>query len=309
MWISRARSLGCVVASAVLAIAPSVLAQGEPPPAGDAPPAAEAAPPAAATPGEADVNPADAPPANAAAETEAKPATGDPVADAPQGDSPVELPGQTYRFVGLRYRGIVIPKFMINLFGDGGKTVYVHAVGPEFGIRKDGFEYIFGLWWAGYKMDETPFKASSDPASAWEVVKSDLNVIYLTTDFLWSSDLGPQFAVNYGMGAGFGFVFGDLERTQAYPPNGNPNQDPYDWKKCTAPGNPATGDFCGTDNDHYNGYKEKSWANGGSKPVIFPWLVLQTGFRYKPSKSFVARLDAGFGTSGFFFGVGADYGL
>ena len=67
--------------------------------------------------------------------------------------------------------------------------------------------------------------------------------------------------------------------------------------------------YCGTDNDHYGGYTEPSWANGGSKPIVFPWLALQTGFRFKPTKQFVARLDSGFGTSGFFFGLGADYGL
>lgn len=240
----------------------------------------------------------------------AKPATTtDATADAAQGDSPVELPGKTYHFVGARYRGIIIPKFMMNLFGDGGRTVYIHSFGPEFAIRKDAFEYVFGLWWAGYYMDETPFKASNDPDTAWEVVKSDLNVIFLTADFLWSQELGPQFAVNYGMGAGFGLVFGDLHRTQAYPPGGNPNISPYDWKKCTAPNNPPVGDYCGTDNSHYGSYTESSWANGGSKPIIFPWLVLQTGLRYKPSRRFVGRLDAGFGTSGFFIGLGADYGL
>jgi hypothetical protein len=299
---------GTFMAAALLA-APGAMAQGAEPieekPAAPAAPAtgnpdeAAAPPPKAVDPNEAAGEPTEA----------AKPADATPTADVPAGDSPVELPGQTYRFVGLRYRGIVVPKFMMNLFGDGGETVYVHGVGPEFSIRKDGFEYVFSAWWAGYYMDETPFKASSDPKNAFEVVKSDINVIYLTADFLWSQELGSQFAVNYGMGAGFGFVFGDLFRTQAYPESGNPNEDPYKWKKCTGPGNPNIGDFCGDDNNHYDGYKEASWANGGSKPIIFPWLALQTGFRYKPSKSFVARLDAGFGTSGFFFGVGADYGL
>jgi hypothetical protein len=223
-------------------------------------------------------------------------------------DSPVEEPGQTYRFVGLRYRGVIIPKFMMNLFGEGGKTVYVHGIGPEFAIRKDAFEYVFSLWYAGYKMDDTPFKSSSDPATGWEIVKADLSVLYLTADFLWSQEMSPEFAINYGMGAGFGFVFGDLYRTQAYPTNGSANQDPYDWQKCVAPNNPPGG-FCGTDNDHYPGYKEPSWANGGSKPIIFPWLAMQTGVRYKPTKKFVGRLDLGFGTSGFFIGLGADYGL
>jgi hypothetical protein len=224
------------------------------------------------------------------------------------GNSPVEEPGKTYRFVGLRYRGIIIPKFMMNLFGDGGRTTYNHAFGPEFTIRKDAFEYVFSLWWAGYHMKDTPFKASSDGNDAWEIVKSNLNVIFLTSDFLWSSEVSPEFAINYGMGAGFGIVFGSLERTQAYPGNGNANLDPYEWEKCTAAGNPDP-TFCGGDNNHYNGYTEPSWADGGSKPIIFPWLVAQTGLRYKASKQFVARLDLGFGTSGFFFGLGANYGL
>lgn len=227
-------------------------------------------------------------------------------ADAGTDTSPVELPGKSYHFVGLRYRGIVVPKFMINLFGDGGKTVYVNAFGPEYAIRKDGFEYDFALWLANYHLDPTPFKAKDDPVDAWEIVESKIKVLYLTADFLWSNEFSPEFALNYGVGGGLGIVFGDLIREQAMPSNGNPNQDPYDWVPCAVRG---SNNFCGTDNDHYNGYKEPNWANGGSKPLIFPWFAIQTGLRYKPHKNFVARLDVGFGTSGFFFGIGADYGL
>jgi hypothetical protein len=195
----------------------------------------------------------------------------------------------------------------MNLFGDGGRTVYVNSFGPEFAVRKDGFEYNFGLWYAAYTMDPTPFKATSDGEDAWEIVDSHIKVIYLTADFLWSNELSPEFAVNYGLGAGFGIVFGDLHRVQAYPPNGQAG-DPYTYVPCTAQGVPnAT--YCGTDNTHYGDYTEPSWANGGSKPILFPWLVFQTGFRYKPHRNFVMRLDLGFGTSGFFWGLGADYGL
>jgi hypothetical protein len=225
------------------------------------------------------------------------------------GSSAVEDPNKTYRFIGLRYRGIVVPKFMINLFGQGGRTVFVNGFGPEFAVRRGGFEYDFSAWYAAYSMDDTPFKASSDPPEAWEIVNSRIKVLFLTADFLWSHDVAPQFAINYGLGAGFGLVWGDLFRTQAYPgPGGDPsNGDGF--QKCLVPGQPGTGAYCGTDNAHYPGYTEPSWANGGSKPIIFPWFVLQTGARYKASKEFVARLDLGFGTSGFFFGLGADYGL
>lgn len=229
------------------------------------------------------------------------------VADAEAGSSPVEQPGQTYLGVGLRYRAIIVPKFMMNLFGDGGRTVLANGIGPEFTVRKNAFEYEFSALFTSYAMDPTPFKASSDGPQAWEIVQSKIKVLYLTADFEWSHDFAPEFALNYGVGAGFGFVWGDLLRTQAYPGSGaNPNTgDGY--LPCIDKFKPHPD--CGDDNNHYNGYTEPSWANGGSKPVIFPWLALQTGFRYKPHRNFIARFDAGFGTSGFFLGLGADYGL
>jgi hypothetical protein len=226
-------------------------------------------------------------------------------AEADELSSPIERPGKSYMFVGLRYRGIIVPKFMFGVFGaDGGTTVYANSFGPEFAIRKDNFEYNFAVTYTGYGMDPTPIKSSSDPEDAWEIVESNIKVLYLTADFLWSHDFTPEVAVNYGIGAGFGIVWGDLIREQAYPdPNG-----PGGYSPCVAVGNPNP-QYCTGDNDHYNNYSEPSWADGGSKPIIMPWLAFQTGLRYKPHKNFVGRLDLGIGLGQFFFGVGADYGL
>jgi len=215
-----------------------------------------------------------------------------------------EQGGKTYYFVGARYRGIIVPKFFMEIFGDGGRTVYVDALGPEFAMRKDGLEQNFSLWWADYGMEPTPFKSSSDSEEAWEIVESELNIIFASADFLWGKDIAPEFAVNFGMGIGLGVVFGDLKRVQSYSPSGAAG-DPYSYEPCVAPGNPP-GFYCGADNGHYT---EPSWFDGGAKPVVFPWFALQTGARYKPHRNFVARLDLGFGLSGFFFGLGADYGL
>src|SRR5688572_13723819 len=164
------------------------------------------------------------------------------------GASTAEAPGKSYKFAGLRYRGIIVPKFMMDMFGEGGDGVYVHAFGPEFSIRRDNFEYNFSIWYADYGMDPTPFKAKDDPIEAYEIVESKLKVLYLTADFLWSHDFAPEFAVNYGMGAGIGFVFGDLYRQQATPPVGNPGAPPGDWVPC--PG-PNQGMYCDDDNNHY----------------------------------------------------------
>ena len=235
------------------------------------------------------------------------------VAEAEAGSSPVEQPGKTYYAVGLRYRAIIVPKFMQNMFGaDGGRTILSNGVGPEFVIRKDSFEYEFSAIFQGYGMEPTPYKASSDPPQAWEIVESKIKVLYLAADFNWSHSFKPEFALNYGFGGGIGIVWGDLYRTQAYPgPGADPNSSTGEgFLPCKGPGDPDAS-FCGplSDNNHYNGYTEPNWANGGSKPIIFPWLAAQTGFRYKPHRNFIARFDAGFSTSGFFFGLGADYGL
>lgn len=222
--------------------------------------------------------------------------------------SPVEDPNKTYRFIGARYRLLIVPKFIIGMFADGGTTVAVHSAGPEFGVRKAGFEFNFAAWLAGYGMDPTPFKAKTDGEDAWELVESNIKVLYLTSDFLWSHSFSPKLALNYGMGAGIGVVWGALYRNQAMRVGGG-------YEKCpsnaagTGPGAGANPAYCGTDNKHYGHYDEPSWTSGGSKPILFPWLAVQTGLRYKPHRKFVARLDAGFGLSGFFLGLGADYGL
>ncbi|HEX3854794.1 MAG TPA: hypothetical protein VHW01_27725 [Polyangiaceae bacterium] len=249
----------------------------------------------------------DAAPAGDDAAAKAAPKDSGLVADAEAGSSPVELSGQTYYGVGLRYRAVIVPKFMENLFGDGGRTVVANGFGPEFTIRKNAFEYDFSAWYTSYAMDPTPFKSKTDTAEAWELVESQIKVLYLTADFLWSHDIVPEFAFNYGVGAGFGFVWGDLKRQQAFPGPGANDSTGAGYLPCSGPNDPRSPGRC-LPEKHY-GYSEPSWANGGSKPVVFPWLVLQTGLRYKPHRNFIARLDAGFGTSGFFLGLGADYGL
>ena len=225
-------------------------------------------------------------------------------------------PGKTEQYVGARYRAILVPQFMMNLFADGGWNVWVHSFGAEYVVRKDAFEYNLALWYADYGFDPLPFKGTDDEDTEWELVTSDLKVLYFSADFLWSHEFSRKLALNYGLGAGLGVVFGDLFREQAYPGPGDDDDNPYEWETCDRANDPADiyGVYCldPDDEEHFegeDGYREPSWAYGGSKPVVFPWFVIQTGLRYQPHKKFVARLDVGFGTSGFFFGLGADYGL
>ncbi|HEY5961622.1 MAG TPA: hypothetical protein VIV60_33915 [Polyangiaceae bacterium] len=228
--------------------------------------------------------------------------------EAEKANSPVEDPNKSYYFVGVRYRGMVLPKFMMTLFGDGGTSVYINGIGPEFTVRKNNFEYVLSAWWAGYSMPSTRFRAAGDPPDGWEYVKSSLNVMYLTSDFNWTSQITPAFGLNLGLGAGVGLVWGDLNRNEAYQ-DGSGN-----WHRCVGPGSQNGADVHGYCNPSSNkdaqyDYNEKSWANGGSKPNVFPWLALQTGVRIKPHRNFMARIDLGWAITGPFFGISGNYGL
>jgi hypothetical protein len=246
---------------------------------------------------------------------------------APDPYDPHEDPLKTYYFIGLRFRNIVVPKFILNIFSDGGATVNVFSFGPELSSRKNRIEYDIGLSYADYSMDEFLFKGSSDGNDAWEIVSSDMKVFYLNIDILYEAWKHPsgQFSFLIGGGVGLGGVIGNIYRTQVYAndPNDLDPDDPQKWRKCTGPtpgANLAPGtnnSFCDASNTHFydpnrdpQDFSEPSWANGGAKPFIFPWLgIPQVSFRYKPVKQFQARADLGFSITGFYFGLSAAYGL
>jgi hypothetical protein len=231
--------------------------------------------------------------------------------DAPPDSTPEKLlPGHresTY-YLGLRYRGIVIPKFVIGLFVDGGTDVYVHGFGPELAIVQDDIEYNLSAWASLYDMSPVAIKGASNEEEAWEIVESDITAIYLSGDVLWRTELSSGVALAYGGSGGLGFLFGDLYRTQAFLRNGGTEGNADDYQPCVRLDEPSLR-YCDDANTHYAGYGEPGWLNGGAKPFVFPWISGQIGLRYQPHEKLITRLDVGLGTSGFFFGVGADYGL
>ncbi|MEY4544771.1 MAG: hypothetical protein RL685_966 [Pseudomonadota bacterium] len=211
--------------------------------------------------------------------------------------------------LGVRYRGVFIPKAVLNWFVEGGDSIYVHGMGPEFSIRDDNVEYVLSAWLALYGLDPVPLKSTSDAEEAWEIVDASLKSIYVTFDYLWHTRLASTLELSYGGGAGIGYLFGSLSRQQATLVNGGTPGNPADYVPCTGVNNPPQGGYCDDINDHYGDYGEPNWFHGGAKPVLFPWLTGQVGLRYQPHPNFIARLDLGLGTSGLYFGVGADYGL
>src|SRR5262249_5541529 len=159
----------------------------------------------------------------------------------------------------------------INLFADGGATVNVFTFGPEFTTRKNGLELNLALSYADYSMDPFLFKGKNDDQFAWEMVSSDMKLVYFTSDLLFEIPLDEEkgrFSLLIGGGVGLGVVFGNLYRAQAYPDGTGSSPSPDDvssWNKCTGP----AGAYCDASNNHYGDYDEPSWFNGGSKPSVF----------------------------------------
>lgn len=308
----RATSLALLAASSILTLSSAALAQdanGAAKPA-DASASAAAGGDASATAG-ASTDPAKAKPKDGESQT--------PSEESPSTDV-TEKPGKTYYFIGLRYRGDIVPKFMENLFVDGGKTFYSNTIGVEADIRKDGFSFIPALSYVEYGSggDVLFLEKGKDAnlAGNWSNVNSSLKAIYATADLLWSAKIHKNIDFEFGAGFGLGVLFGDLETSWVYSdPNGPYTADSgARFSPCVGANPTQVG--CNT-KDHQNAsvakinhYTEPSWANGGSKPNLFVHLAIpMLGLRIKPVKEMEARLGVGFSLTGFFFGLSGNYGL
>ncbi len=247
----------------------------------------------------------------------------EPPPEDPEPSSDVaEKPGKAYYFVGARYRGTIIPKFLENIFVDGGKTIYSNTFGAEIDIRKDGFSIIPSLTYTEYGTGGVVMfkeKDKPDTANNWSAVDSSLKGIYANVDLLWSTKMHKNIDFEYGLGVGVGAIFGSLGNNWVYEQANGPYSadNGKHYAPCqTESDDKSTVNACAK-SAHSNattakvgGYEESSWVNGGSKPNVFIHLAVpQLGLRFKPAKEVEARLSLGFSLTGFFFGVSANYGL
>lgn len=219
-------------------------------------------------------------------------------------------------WLGLRLRGLVIPRFVMEAAGDGGRTLFVPGAGVTLTTKTPGPELVVSIAYASYGMGTTPFKENGAPDTEYEIIESDLMSLAATLDILAAIPLDDARRVwlRVGGSVGIGWTFfGDLRRTQAYPPPGA-ERDPNEWVACDGPNDPpGSFRYCNQlahDADHYDGYAEPSWFSGGRRPLIYPWLALpQLELSWRVARQVSLDLETGLTISGFLVGLGFRYGL
>src|SRR5260370_8846832 len=239
----------------ILVVAPFALAQEAPKPkkAGEHP----AASASASSPSSSAAGPAGAGSAAATGSAAAAPASPAAASPAPSAAKPGELPNlppepeydiwntkedadKRYYFVGLQYRGTVIPQFLLNLFVNDGATVYSNWIAAEIDIRKGGQSLIPWIKYTDYNTGDILFlqKSQDDIASNRSVVNSSLKSLYLGIDELWSVPVANHLDFEFGFGVGVGAVWGDLMNNWVYENDRGgqyPSSNGHSYSKCLSP--------------------------------------------------------------------------
>ncbi|TKD01847.1 hypothetical protein [Polyangium fumosum] len=219
-------------------------------------------------------------------------------------------------WLGAAYRGYVIPRFAMNIFGDGGRTVIAPGGALSLVRPAGNLDITFTLGYAAFFLPPTPFKPRGTPDTEYEIVSADLSSLQASFELVWNVPLDrrQRFRFRIGGGLGVGYTFlGGLYRTQAYPPGFSP-ADPYTYRPCTAPNDPpGSFRYCNQldkDVDHYGGYEEPSWFSGGVRPLVYPWIVLPlVGLSFRPTPGVSIDLDVAPTLSGILTGLGVRFGL
>lgn len=247
-------------------------------------------------------------PAGASVEPVGRPRPG----RAPGGDADGAAPV----WIGARYRGLLVPSFVMNVVGEGGTTAYLPGGSLTVEVPVSSrLDFVGSLGAQSFATGPFPFKPHGTPDTEWEIVESDLVAIVATAELMWRFPLDDAERVSFRLGGGLGVglsVIGDLYRTQAYPASGDPS-DPDSYEPCVGPNDPAgTFRYCNQldkDATRY-GEADRALGDGGARPVVYPWVALpQLGLELRPTDGFAIDLELGLSLTGFFGGAGAKLAL
>lgn len=206
--------------------------------------------------------------------------------------------------IGPQYRYVWVPGFIQELFFDITPTVANHAFGLAVTHRnEDGFSAVIGLGYTGYGF-RGPYRLKDEPDIDTEFVRSDLGLLHATSAFLWSAQLHPNVAFEYGIGFDLGLVLGKVVRSEAYPDD----SAPQGWRACARKLDPEARALTGND-EHCadpepstldtNAYNERgeqyNVVEKRVPPAFVGFSLPQLGFRFQPHEHVAFKIEAGFG--------------
>jgi hypothetical protein len=191
--------------------------------------------------------------------------------------------------VGLRLRGVFVPKGMLELFVEEASSGVFH---PGFGLeltrRKGEFELVLGFEYENVSPEDGFWLEKGDdpvvPGQSPDFVDFE-GLGWFTADltFAFQSAINDMVAFRYGAGFGLGLVFGDALQTDSVCTGSDIEND------CT----PITG----------GGGQIRDPAD---IPPVFPVVNLLVGAQIKPTKKMTINIEGGLRTL-FFFGVSSNY--
>lgn len=251
---------------------------------------------------------------------------------------PYEDPKKRYIFFGAGWKFAHIPEWMLGGYGiESGPAVTMPAgFGAELAFRRSGFQVSANVGYTKMALDGA-YQLKGDSLADTEWLEGSFKLLNLTAVVTWSTSFADWFALEYGLEAGIGLVFGDLYRSEAVYQNGGwskcdtwasqrdsgplfnedfPNPTAAEEMFCEPPipddpdDPPPSTNAADEEGAHY-GVKAKRGLMNGGVPNVVPILGPRLSLRFKPIHQIVIRVDVPlpvipFGIQG---GVTAQYGF
>lgn len=255
---------------------------------------------------------------------------------------PYEDPSKRYYFVGASWRFASLPSFLLKAY-----TVETEAnlftpasFFGEVAFRRKGFQVGVNVGYLKWSFADA-FRLKSDPVTDTEWLDTKFNFLVTTATVTWSTSFADWFQLEYGLEAGFAFLFGRMIRSEAVKePNGwrkcetwadqlgfrnenqafpNPNPSRTEREYCDLPlpgpgqddeSQPPATNGAGEEGAHYGVTARRGAFNSGV-PYVLPVLGPRVSLRFKPIAQVVLRVDVPLPVIpfGFMGGVSAQYGF
>ncbi len=179
--------------------------------------------------------------------------------------------------LGLRFRTIYIPKFVIELFyEEATSSVFKPGFGLELSRRNGNFELVFGVEYENLSPDDGFFLGKDDNPNVPEqapdyVVFDDFSWVAADVAFLFNAPLNKQLSFRYGAGLGIGVVLGEVRQTDS----------------TCAPGTDDIQTDCMANPD------AMQVDEAADLPPVLPVVNLLAGLQWRPAEKLTINLETG----------------